>query len=86
MSGIVIEIYLLPPEFTNRCVTTLERIGDEASNVDKKDEAVAAYSAALSLSPSTSTSKTVLVKWARVMLFRGAAHEALNNAIKVCFP
>lgn len=72
----------LPSEFTQRCITTLERIGDEASNAEKRAEAVAAYSAALSLSHSTPDA--VLIKWARMMLNGGSAREVLSAATKVC--
>ena len=76
-------MYLIPAasEFTHRCVTTLERIGDEASNINKHDEAVAAYSTALLLIPPAPN--TVLIKWASRMLVRGSAHEVLNAAAKV---
>ena len=60
----------------------LERLGDEASNTDKRDEAVEAYSTALSL--SSSTVNTVLTKWTRMMLLRGSANNALDAASKVC--
>ena len=62
----------------------LERAGDEASNAGKQDEAVAAYSTALSLSPLTPN--TLLMKWASVMLIRDSADEALRDAVKVYFP
>ena len=68
-------------EFTHRCATKLERVGDEASNAKKQDDAVSAYSTALSI--SSSTPDTVLVKWANVMLKRGSTHEALSAAAKV---
>ena len=76
--------YLIPAasEFTHRCVTTLERIGDEASNTTKHDEAIAAYSAALLLGPSAPNS--LLIKWASRMLIHGSAHEASSAAAKVC--
>ena len=61
----------------------LERAGDEASIAEKRDEAVTAYSAALSLNPSKRNS--VLVKWARMKLLDNSAHEALNAAAKVRF-
>ena len=61
----------------------LERVGDEASNAKKLDEAVTAYSTALSLSPSTPNN--VLMKWATMMLIRGSSHETLNAADKVYF-
>ena len=48
----------------------------------KHDEAVAAYSTALSLT----TSVTVLTKWARIILIRCSASEALGAAAKVRLP
>ncbi|KAI9571793.1 hypothetical protein HD554DRAFT_1824610 [Boletus coccyginus] len=72
------------PEFTHRCVTTLERLGDEASNAGKQDEAVAAYSTALLLGPLTPN--TALMKWAGVMLSRGSADEGLRAAVKFNVP
>jgi hypothetical protein len=71
-------------EFTHRCTTKLESIGDEASNNKKHDEAVAAYSTALLLGPSAPD--TLLIKWASRMLVRGSAHDALSAAAKVCSP
>ena len=50
----------------------------------KPDEAVAAYSTALSLGPSAPNA--VLVKWASKVLIRGSAHEALGAVAKVCSP
>ena len=60
---------------------TLERDGDEASNAKQQDEALAAYSAALSI--SASTSNAVLAKWASVMLVRYSVPETLSATIKV---
>ena len=68
-------------DFTNRCTSTLEANGDEASKVEKYDEAFAAYSTAVSLSPSTP--RTLLSKWARLILVRGSVNEALDAATKV---
>ena len=83
--GIRIEYLIVAAsEFTHRCVTTLEWVGDEASNIKKDDKAVAAYSTALLLGPSSPD--TVLTKWASRMLTRGSAHEALCSATKVCSP
>ena len=62
----------------------LERVGDEALNAKKLHEALATYTAALSLSPLTPTN-TVLMKWASTFLVDGSAEEALNAAKKVCF-
>ena len=68
-------------DFTNRCASTLEVNGDEALKVEKYDEALAAYSTALSLSPSTL--RTLLTKWAKLILVIGSANEALDAAAKV---
>ena len=68
-------------DFTNRCASMLEVNGDETSKVGKYDEALAAYSTALSLSPSMS--RTLLIKWVKLILVRGSANEALDAAAKV---
>lgn len=57
-------------------------IGDEAMNIEKHDEALAAYSAVLSLGPPSPN--PVLTGWVSAMLIRGQAHEALDAAAKVC--
>lgn len=72
-----------PSEFTNRCTSTLEIIGDEASTAEKHDDALATYSTILSLCPSTPS--TVLIKLAKTMLIHGSANDALGAASKVCF-
>ena len=77
-------IQSLPSEFTHRCITMLERVGNEASNADKRDEAVAAYSTALSLGPTAPDA--LMFKWANMMLKRGSAIEASSAATKVCSP
>ena len=61
----------------------LEIIGDEASNMKKPDEALAAYSAILSLWPLTPNN--VLTKWANTVLIHSSVNEALDIATKVCF-
>ncbi|KAF8550639.1 hypothetical protein OG21DRAFT_1487620 [Imleria badia] len=71
-------------EFTHKCVATLERVGNEVSNTKKRDEAVATYSTALLLGPSNP--KPVLMKWARMMMLGGSAHEALSAAAKFKVP
>ncbi|KAH0826754.1 hypothetical protein J3R83DRAFT_5164 [Lanmaoa asiatica] len=71
-------------KFTHQCVATLERIGDEASNAKKQDEAVVAYSTALSLSPSTPN--TVLTKWASIILIHDTTDKALSTATKFQVP
>jgi hypothetical protein len=75
-------IQSLSSEFTHRCATTLEKTGDEASNIEKHDDAVVAYSTALLLGPSAPD--TVLIKWAGRMLIRGSVHEVLGAVAKVC--
>jgi len=67
-----------------QCIASLERVGDEASNSGRRDEAVAAYSAALSLGPSVPNA--VLTKWASIMLIRGSVNEVSLAATKVCSP
>jgi len=63
---------------------SLDRVGDEASNAEKRDEALAAYSTALSLGPTTPDA--VLIKWASLMLIRVSADKALSDTTKVCPP
>ena len=62
---------------------TLENMGDEASEIDKHDEAFATYSTVLCL--GASTSNRMLIKWANTMLLRRSTHEALDVATKVSF-
>ncbi|KAN0091537.1 hypothetical protein V8E55_005103, partial [Tylopilus felleus] len=69
-------------EFAHRCITALERLGDDASNVGKRDEALAAYFTALSLASSTPNT-VVLTKWVRMMLIRRSGKETLSAASKV---
>ncbi|KAF8547368.1 hypothetical protein OG21DRAFT_1490282 [Imleria badia] len=71
-------------EFTDRCVVMLERVGDEASNTEKRAEAVAAYSIALSLGPLTPS--VILTKWANIVLSRGSVSDALSTAAKFTVP
>ena len=59
----------------------LEANGDETSKAGKYDEALATYSTGLSLSPSMS--RTLLIKWVKLILVRGSANEALDAAAKV---
>ena len=68
-------------DLTNRCASTLEANGDEASKVEKFDEALVAYSTALSLGPSSLN--IILIKWVRTMLIRCSANEGLDAAPKV---
>lgn len=73
-----------PSEFTHRCVSTLERTGDEASKVKNHEKAIVAYSTALSLSHSTPKTN-ILIKWASAMLTRSSPNEALGAAARVRF-
>ena len=77
-------LIFLSSEITRKCVSELDIYGDKASHAMKHDEAVAAYSTALSL--SIQASDTVLNKWARIILIRCSASEALGAAATVCFP
>ncbi|KAN0091542.1 hypothetical protein V8E55_005108 [Tylopilus felleus] len=72
-------------EFTHRCITALERLGDDASNVGKRDEALAAYFTALSFTSSTPNT-VVLTKWVRMMLIRRSGKETLSAASKFKVP
>ncbi|KAF8548009.1 hypothetical protein OG21DRAFT_1516754 [Imleria badia] len=70
--------------FTRQCITTLEKIGDEASNLGKADETLKAYSAALSLGHSTPNA--ILIKWVSTALIRGSTNEVLGAATKFKLP
>jgi len=56
-------------------------MGDAASSAGKHDDAIAAYSTALSIS----SPKDVLVKWAKTTLAHGSVDRALSAATKVSF-
>ncbi|KAI9455059.1 hypothetical protein HD554DRAFT_2331643 [Boletus coccyginus] len=71
-------------EFIPRCIMALERVGDEALNAGKCDEAAASYSTALSLGPTTPNAITM--KWVNMILRNGSAHEALSAATKFKIP
>lgn len=75
----------IPSDFTSRCISVLEADGDQASKVKIYDKALAAYSTALSLSLSSSSQSTLLVKWARTVLTCSSVNEALDAATHVCF-
>ncbi|KAN0082589.1 hypothetical protein V8E55_008384 [Tylopilus felleus] len=72
-------------EFAHRCITALERLGDDASNVGKRDEALRAYFTALSLTSSTPNT-VVLTKWVRMMLIRGSGKDTLSAASEFKVP
>lgn len=62
----------------------LERLGDEAAETEKFDEAVAAYSTALSLSPPFLND--LFIKWVRTMLMLSSPNDVRNDATKVVCP
>ena len=68
--------------FKQRCVVALESIGDEASKVENRDQALRAYSIAFSLGPPSPND--LLFKWARLMLVHGSPNKTLDAASKVC--
>jgi hypothetical protein len=82
---LVLELYIqsLPSEFTHRCVSRLQEIGDEASSFQKHEEALSAYSTVLLLTPSPP--EDVLMGWARIVLIRRSASEALDTVEMVWF-
>ena len=59
-------------------------MGDKASDANNFDEAVSAYSIALSVGHSSLL--TVLNKWARIVLLRSSGIEAWGAAAEVCPP
>ena len=67
--------------FRPKCVVALESIGDE-EKVENRDEALRAYSIALSLGPPSPDG--LLSKWARMMLLHGSPNETFDTATKVC--
>lgn len=73
-------VLFVSTEFTNRCTSKLELIGDETSNVD---EALTAYATALSLGPSAPNA--LLVKWAKLIIIHDTVDKALGTPHKVCF-
>ncbi|KAI6041676.1 hypothetical protein EDC04DRAFT_3139608 [Pisolithus marmoratus] len=65
-------------DFTKRCAMTLERVGDEAFESLKHDDAIAQYSTALSLSPLGSAG--LLIKRSRARAAKGLWEDALQDA------
>ena len=85
------ELYLYGPDeavqslvsvFRHKCVVALETIGDEASKVENRDEALRVYSIALSLGPPSP--KDLFFKWVWLMLLHGSPNETLNATTDVC--
>ena len=75
-------VHPLVSVFEQRCVIALETIGDKASKVDNRDEALRAYSIALSLGPPSPNH--LLFKWVGLMLLLGSPKETLDAASNVC--
>ena len=69
-------------DFRERLFTKLEHLGDTAMNAQRLDEAISAYSSALSLEPAASSG--VLVKRSKAYVAIGFWEKALNDANKVC--
>ncbi|KAI6004542.1 hypothetical protein F5J12DRAFT_913668 [Pisolithus orientalis] len=65
-------------DFTRKCAATLEHAGDSAFGSSKHDEAIAQYSAALSLSPQSPTS--LLIKRSRAQAAKELWEDALQDA------
>ncbi|KIO02162.1 hypothetical protein M404DRAFT_960973 [Pisolithus tinctorius Marx 270] len=71
-------------DFTQKCAVTLEHVGDSAFGSSKHDDAIAQYTAALSLSPASPTS--LFIKRSRARAAKGLWEEALqdvNEVVKV---
>lgn len=78
----VISTQTPPSDFTSRCITMLEKLGDDASNTEDHEKTLRAYSTALLLTPPSPSS--LLVKWANIMLLHGSPDALLGAAAKVC--
>ena len=65
-----------------RLFTKLEHLGDTAMNAQRLDEAISAYSSALSLEPAASSS--LLIKRSKVYVAKILWEKALNDANEVC--
>ncbi|KAI6017148.1 hypothetical protein EDC04DRAFT_3144408 [Pisolithus marmoratus] len=71
-------------DFTKKCATALERVGDETFGFAKHDDEYTEYSAALSLNPSSLTS--LLTRRSKARAAKGLWENALqdaNDAVKV---
>ena len=68
-------------DFRQRLFTKLEHLGDTAMNAQRLDEAISAYSSALSLEPVASSS--LLVKRSMVYVATSLWEKALNDANEV---
>ena len=68
-------------EFRQRLFTKLEHLGDTAMNAQRLDEAISAYSSALSLEPAASS--RLLVKRSKAYVATSLWEKALNDANEV---
>ena len=68
-------------EFRQRLFTKLEHLGDTAMNAQRLDEAISAYSSALSLEPAAPSG--LFVKRSKVYVATSLWEKALNDANKV---
>ncbi|KAI6022110.1 hypothetical protein EDC04DRAFT_2607015 [Pisolithus marmoratus] len=65
-------------DFSKKCATTLERVGDEAFRSIKHDDAITQYTAALSLNPPSRVG--LLIKRSRALAAKGLWKDALQDA------
>ena len=68
-------------EFRQRLFTKLEHLGDTAMNAQRLDEAISAYSSALSLEPAAPSG--LLVKRSKAYVATSLWEKALNDANEV---
>ncbi|KAI5986440.1 hypothetical protein F5J12DRAFT_898764 [Pisolithus orientalis] len=69
--------------FTKKCATTLEHIGDQAFGSGEHEDAITRYSAAFPISPPSAAGP--FIKWSRARAAKGLWEDALqdaNNAVK----
>ncbi|KAF8549946.1 hypothetical protein OG21DRAFT_523577 [Imleria badia] len=64
-------------DFQQRCAESSEHLGDAAADAERHDDAIAQYSAALSLDPATP--QGVLIKRSKVYMAKGLWENALDD-------
>ena len=69
-------------DFRQRLFTKLEHLGDTAMNAQRLDEAISAYSSALSLEPAAPSG--LLIERSKAYVATSSWEKALNDANKVC--
>ena len=69
-------------DFRQRLFTKLEHLGDTAMNAQRLDEAISAYSSALSLEPAAPSG--LLIERSKAYVAMSSWEKALNDANKVC--